>query len=52
MTLADWDALYADLPSLMLKVEVPDRNLIKTENAERRVVSPPGLQDAIDKIVV
>jgi hypothetical protein len=33
-TLSDWDAVYEDLPSSMLKVEVPDRTKITTTDAE------------------
>lgn len=43
-----WDAMYEDLPNRLRKVSVADRNLIKTTDAERRVVTPEGLQDKID----
>jgi len=49
--LSDWDALYEDLPSVMLKVLVKDRTVISTTDAERRCVTPAGLQDAIDALV-
>lgn len=48
---AEWDSLYADLPSRLVKVVVSDRNAFKTEDAERRLVSPPGLQAKIDELV-
>lgn len=51
MTLLQWSALYEDLPSLQLKAEVKDRSIIVTEDAERRVAQPPGLQLSIDKLV-
>lgn len=47
----EWDSLYADLPNRLVKVIVPDRNIFKTEDAERRLVSPPGLQSKIDEFV-
>jgi len=50
-TLSDWDALYEDLPSSMLKVSVRDRTAISTTDAERRCVTPAGLQDEIDRLV-
>lgn len=50
-TLANWLNTYNDLPNRLLKVEVKDRNIFKTTNAERQLVSPEGIQDAIDKLV-
>ncbi|TFK41209.1 phosphoacetylglucosamine mutase [Crucibulum laeve] len=47
----EWDSLYADLPNRLVKVVVGDRNAFKTEDAERRLVSPPGLQTKIDDLV-
>ncbi|KAF5390183.1 hypothetical protein D9757_002983 [Collybiopsis confluens] len=47
----EWDSLYADLPNRLAKVSVPDRNVFKTEDAERRLTSPPGLQAKIDELV-
>jgi len=47
----EWDALYADLPNRLVKVVVKDRNIFKTEDAERRLVSPPGLQAKVEEIV-
>ncbi|XP_020773433.2 phosphoacetylglucosamine mutase [Boleophthalmus pectinirostris] len=51
MTVQQWDAIYTDLPNRQLKVKVADRRVIDTTDAERRVVSPAGLQDAIDALV-
>lgn len=51
MTVQQWDAMYTDLPNRQLKVKVSDRTAIKTTDAERRAVSPEGLQEAIDSIV-
>lgn len=48
---AEWDSLYTDLPNRLVKVVVPDRNIFKTEDAERRLVRPGGLQTKIDELV-
>ncbi|KAJ7071075.1 phosphoacetylglucosamine mutase [Mycena amicta] len=48
---ADWDSLYIDLPNRLVKVVVADRNQFKTEDAERQLVSPPGLQARINDLV-
>mmetsp|Transcript_5945 Transcript_5945/g.36829 ORF Transcript_5945/g.36829 Transcript_5945/m.36829 type:complete len:567 (+) Transcript_5945:3033-4733(+) len=50
-SLRDWSAVYEDLPSRQLKVKVEDRTRILTSCAETRCISPPGLQEEIDKIV-
>lgn len=47
----EWNSLYADLPNRLVKVVVSNRNAFKTEDAERRLVSPPGLQAKIDELV-
>jgi phosphoacetylglucosamine mutase len=47
----EWDSLYLDLPNRLVKVLVTDRNIFKTEDAERRLVSPPGLQAKVDELV-
>ena len=41
-----WFECYSDLPNLLAKVSVKDRNLVTTTDAERRVVTPEGLQDS------
>ncbi|KAM4522513.1 phosphoacetylglucosamine mutase [Odontesthes bonariensis] len=51
MTVQQWDTIYTDLPNRQLKVKVADRRVIDTTDAERRAVSPAGLQDAIDCLV-
>ncbi|KAF9535425.1 phosphoacetylglucosamine mutase [Crepidotus variabilis] len=48
---AEWNSLYTDLPNRLVKVVVADRNAFKTEDAERRLVSPAGLQQKIDELV-
>jgi phosphoacetylglucosamine mutase len=47
----EWDSLYADIPNRLVKVVVGDRNAFRTEDAERRLVSPPKLQLKIDELV-
>ena len=47
----EWDSLYVDLPNRLVKVVVPDRSVFKTEDAERRLVSPSGLQARIDDLM-
>uniref|UniRef100_A0A1B6KB84 Phosphoacetylglucosamine mutase n=1 Tax=Graphocephala atropunctata TaxID=36148 RepID=A0A1B6KB84_9HEMI len=47
----DWLHTYTDLPNRLMKVEVQDRNIITTTDAERRCVTPVGLQDRIDALV-
>ncbi|XP_036406214.1 phosphoacetylglucosamine mutase [Megalops cyprinoides] len=51
LTIQQWDAIYTDLPNRQLKVKVADRRVIDTTDAERRAVSPAGLQDTIDALV-
>ncbi|NXE51985.1 AGM1 mutase, partial [Casuarius casuarius] len=51
LTMQQWDAIYTDLPNRLLKVQVADRHLIDTTDAERHVVAPPGLQEKIDALV-
>jgi phosphoacetylglucosamine mutase len=46
-----WDKLYSDLPNRLVKVKVGDRNAFVTEDAERRLVRPLGLQAKIDRLV-
>lgn len=47
----DWYNLYTDLPNLQKKISVADRSIITTTDAERKVVTPEGLQTGIDGIV-
>ncbi|NXS39040.1 AGM1 mutase, partial [Balaeniceps rex] len=51
LTVQQWDAIYTDLPNRLLKVQVADRRVIDTTDAERRAVTPPGLQEKIDVLV-
>ncbi|NWR92037.1 AGM1 mutase, partial [Furnarius figulus] len=51
LTVQQWDAIYTDLPNRLLKVQVADRRVIDTRDAERCAVTPPGLQEKIDALV-
>ncbi|XP_069707372.1 phosphoacetylglucosamine mutase [Phaenicophaeus curvirostris] len=51
LTVQQWDAIYTDLPNRLLKVQVADRRVIDTTDAERRAVTPSGLQEKIDALV-
>ncbi len=46
-----WQNTYIDLPNYLKRVEVADRRIFKTTDAERRLVEPKGLQEEIDKLV-
>lgn len=46
---SEWDSSYEDLPNRLVKVEVPDRSIFLTTDAERKLTSPPGLQARIDE---
>jgi phosphoacetylglucosamine mutase len=46
-----WNDMYKDLPNRQLKIKVKDRKVIQTADAERKVILPTGLQNAIDSIV-
>ncbi|XP_017861382.1 PREDICTED: phosphoacetylglucosamine mutase [Drosophila arizonae] len=47
----DWISSYDDLPNQQLKIQVKDRNVIQTTDAERVCVKPEGLQDEINQVV-
>jgi len=48
---AEWDSAYSDLPNRLVKVYVKDRHAFTTQDAERKVVTPEGLQGKIDEAV-
>ncbi|KAL3320576.1 Phosphoglucomutase-3 [Cichlidogyrus casuarinus] len=50
-TLEKWFALYTEYPSRLSKIEVKDRTLIETCDAERRVSKPESLQRKIDSLI-
>jgi len=47
----EWNASYTDFPNRLMKCQVPDRTAVQTTDAERKVTSPPGLQERIDLIL-
>ncbi|KFY85846.1 hypothetical protein V498_07639 [Pseudogymnoascus sp. VKM F-4517 (FW-2822)] len=47
----EWDLTYVDLPNRLVRVEVGNRNLFKTTDAERKLVEPQGVQAQIDALV-
>ena len=47
----EWVTTYKDLPNRLIKVEVSDRGMFKTTDAERKLEQPPGIQDEIDELV-
>lgn len=47
----EWDSAYTDLPNRLVKVFVKDRYAFSTEDAERKVVTPEGLQAGVEAIV-
>jgi phosphoacetylglucosamine mutase len=49
--LENWLATYSDLPNRLVRVEVRDRNIFRTVDAERKIESPPGIQREIDDLV-
>lgn len=48
---AKWNAQYTDLPNRLLKAEVKDRTEFTTTDAERKLLTPSGLQEQIDALV-
>lgn len=50
-SIVTWNQIYTDLPNRQIKVQVSDRNVIKTTDAERKCISPTGLQEKIDELV-
>ena len=49
--LVNWNATYTDYPNRLIRVEVVDRNIFKTEDAERRLTEPKNAQNRIDELV-
>ncbi|PGH32582.1 phosphoacetylglucosamine mutase [[Emmonsia] crescens] len=48
--LKEWISTYTDLPSRLVRIEVADRSIFKTVDAERKLESPAGLQARIDAL--
>lgn len=47
----EWDGTYTDLPNRLVRVEVTDRSVFRTMDAERRLLEPAGVQEKIDALV-
>lgn len=47
----EWHLTYNDLPNRLGRIEVADRNIFRTTDAERKLESPPGAQTQIDALV-
>ncbi|KAL2270165.1 hypothetical protein VTJ83DRAFT_2349 [Remersonia thermophila] len=50
-TLRDWAMTYTDLPNRLVRVEVGNKDLFETTDAERRLLRPEGAQEEIDQAV-
>ncbi|OTB08803.1 hypothetical protein M426DRAFT_316829 [Hypoxylon sp. CI-4A] len=50
-TLRDWAMTYQDLPNRLVRVEVGNKDLFHTTDAERKLSHPEHCQDEIDKVV-
>ncbi|UKZ73293.1 hypothetical protein TrVFT333_000936 [Trichoderma virens FT-333] len=50
-SLKDWATTYTDLPNRLVRVEVGNKDIFETTDAERRLSHPPGAQDEIDQCV-
>jgi phosphoacetylglucosamine mutase len=48
-TAVEWDGAYEDMPNRLVKVQVANRSSFVTEDAERKLVSPVGLQERMDE---
>ncbi|KAI9659861.1 MAG: Phosphoacetylglucosamine Mutase [Bathelium mastoideum] len=49
--LSNWASTYTDYPNRLIRVEVGDRYVFKTEDAERRLTEPKQAQARIDELV-
>ena len=49
-SVAEWDGMYADLPSRQSKLPVADRGALTTTDDETRLVAPAALQSALDAL--
>ncbi|KAI1490668.1 phosphoglucomutase/phosphomannomutase domain-containing protein [Biscogniauxia mediterranea] len=50
-SLRDWAMTYQDLPNRLVRVEVGNKDLFQTTDAERKLSHPAGCQDEIDQCV-
>ena len=51
LSVREWNDLYKERASSLLKVAVPDRYLIQTKDADRQIEKPVELQHKIDALV-
>ncbi|KAK8056806.1 Phosphoacetylglucosamine mutase [Apiospora rasikravindrae] len=49
--LRDWAMTYQDLPNRLVRVEVGDKDVFQTTDAERKLSHPAGCQEEIDQCV-
>lgn len=49
-TLENWRNTYIDLPNRLVRVEVRDRSIFKAVDAERKLETPKGAQEEIDRL--
>lgn len=50
-TVENWKQTYTDLPNRLVRVEVRDRSMFTTTDAERKLLTPTGMQSRIDQAV-
>ncbi|KAG6194459.1 hypothetical protein E4U10_002894 [Claviceps purpurea] len=50
-TLKEWATIYDDLPNRLLQIQVGNKDIFCTTDAERRLSHPPGAQNEIDDTV-
>lgn len=50
-TLDEWNALYTDLPSRQLKIQVADRSVVKCNDNETKCLAPASLQPALEELM-
>jgi len=49
-SIAQWDALYDDLPSRQTKLAVADRTIVSVTSDETRALAPESLQPELDRL--
>jgi phosphoacetylglucosamine mutase len=50
-SMTEWLRTYVDLPNRLVRVEVRDRGIFKTVDAERKLEEPKGIQAQVDELV-
>ncbi|OQR97283.1 phosphoacetylglucosamine mutase [Thraustotheca clavata] len=50
-SIAQWDAIYQDLPSRQTKVKIADRTVVKTTEDETAATAPEALKAAVESLV-